>query len=170
MLVKFWSVFFWYENFTFLVGARDPVGRFKFPLVPLDIFMWGFRFSKRELLNKLLWKVWMSLRFDSWWWKFRFSWKIGILVKFREELSEPKGAISGRFGASKSTRDLRCAQCSEKSIFFCVLFKNVFDFFFCCVFISFYLVIVFWILVTTLYMLCIFILCMVACLILFCFA
>ena len=34
-------------------------------------------------------------------------------MKFREQLNEVKGAISGGFGASKSPGDLRCAQCSK---------------------------------------------------------
>ena len=36
-----------------------------------------------------------------------------ILLKFREELHEPKELISGEFEASKSPGDLRCAQCSK---------------------------------------------------------
>ena len=51
ILVKIWADFFWGSIFTFLVCARDPVGRFQFSFVKDHSFMWWFWFWKRELLK-----------------------------------------------------------------------------------------------------------------------
>ena len=49
--------FFWYENFTFLVCARNSLVRLRFPFVQPQVWLCSFRWCKYQFPKHFSWKV-----------------------------------------------------------------------------------------------------------------